>query len=225
MNVVQEINSERRALDVVVADGIRAKILEGALGAGTHLVESDFAKEFDVSNGTIRSGLRHLQNEGLVEFRPRRGMFVASLSSEDVLQLCSLRDALESLAAEEAAANATDEEKRQLQQILKEMKGAVKKRQRMACMELDLAFHKHIMVMSKHRRLEQMYGLLESQIRLFIALTEPTHSDLFSDMIPLHEPIADAILTGDRQRARQLSSQHNRADGEALAKDLLVQIE
>ena len=88
------IAADRPGLDVVVADGIREKILSGQLTAGAHLVEADFAREFEVSNGTIRSALRHLQGEGLVELRPRRGVFVSAMDPNDALELCTLRDAL-----------------------------------------------------------------------------------------------------------------------------------
>jgi DNA-binding GntR family transcriptional regulator len=184
------------------------------------VVEADFAREFEVSNGTIRSALRHLQGEGLVELRPRRGMFVSAMDPSDALELCTLRDALEALAARLAAKNAAMVERDALRKLMLQMQSAVKKRDATACMALDLSFHKLIVDMSKHKRLIQMYGLLEAQIRLFMALTESMHADLFADMIPIHQPIVDAILAGDAQTAWRLSGKHNLVDGEALARSL-----
>lgn len=218
--MVRAIAADRPGLDVVVADGIREKILSGQLAAGAHLVEADFAREFEVSNGTIRSALRHLQGEGLVELKPRRGVFVSAMDPSDALELCTLRDALEALAASLAAQNATKSEKDALRKLMTEMQGAVKKRDRTACMMLDLSFHRLVVEMSKHKRLIQTYGLLEAQIRLFMALTESMHVDLFADMIPIHEPIAEAILVGDAETAGRLSARHNQVDGEALARSL-----
>ncbi|WP_186399793.1 GntR family transcriptional regulator [Stappia sp. P2PMeth1] len=215
--------SGRPGLDEVVAEGVREKILSGTLTTGTHLVEADLGQEFEVSNGTVRSALRHLQNEGLVEFRPRRGMFVAGLSAVDALELCSLRNSLEALAAELAARNLTDEDASRLKKTMEDMRRAVTRRDKRACMEADIAFHRQIVAMSRHKRLIQMYGLLESQIRLFMTLTEPMHSDLFADMIPLHEPIADAVLSGDAAAAAQLSSIHNNPDGKALARHMAAE--
>jgi DNA-binding GntR family transcriptional regulator len=200
----------------MVADGIRARILSGRLTPGSHLVEADFTKEFDVSNGTVRAALRHLQNEELVEFRPRRGMFVATLTGDDVRQLCSLRDSLEALAAKEAALKGSKQDKLALDDIMRSMAEAVKAHDP-RCSELDLAFHKQIVRMSGNRKLVKVYGLLESQIRLFMAMAEPTHSDLWADMIPLHAPIAEAILAEDASRAFELSSTHNQKDADALA--------
>ncbi|ESZ07968.1 hypothetical protein X735_30370 [Mesorhizobium sp. L2C085B000] len=218
--MVRTIAADRPGLDVVVADGIREKILSGLLSAGAHLVEADFAREFEVSNGTIRSALRHLQGEGLVELRPRRGIFVSAMDPNDALELCTLRDALEALGASLAAHNATKAEKDALRKLMTEMQAAVKKRDRAACMTLDLSFHRLVVDMSKHKRLIQTYGLLEAQIRLFMALTESMHVDLFADMIPIHQPIVEAILSGDAETAGRLSGTHNQVDGEALARSL-----
>ncbi|HEY9213156.1 MAG TPA: GntR family transcriptional regulator [Ancylobacter sp.] len=210
----------RLGLDEVIAEGIREKILSGTLATGTHLVEADLGQEFEVSNGTVRSALRHLQNEGLVEFRPRRGMFVAGLSAVDALELCSLRNSLEALAAELASGNRTDEDVGRLNKIMDDMRRAVARCDKRASIEADIAFHRQIVTMSRHKRLIQMYGLLESQIRLFMTLTEPMHSDLFADMIPIHEPIAQAVVEGDAATAARLSSLHNNPDGEALARHI-----
>lgn len=211
-----DLRPEKRALDLMVADGIRERILTGQLIPGSHLVEADFTKEFDVSNGTVRAALRHLQNEELVEFRPRRGMFVATLTSDDVRQLCSLRDSLEALAAKEAAGNGSAQEKLVLDDIMRSMTEAVKTHDP-RCSELDLAFHKQIVKMSGNRKLIKVYGLLESQIRLFMAMAEPTHADFFADIMPLHAPIAEAVLSGDASRAYELSAMHNQKDADALA--------
>lgn len=219
--MVRIIAADRPGLDVVIADGIREKILSGLLSAGAHLIEADFAREFEVSNGTIRAALRHLQGEGLVELRPRRGIFVSGMDPNDALELCTLRDALEALGASQAALNATRTEKDALRKLMTEMQAAVKNRDRTACMMLDLSFHRLVVEMSKHKRLVQTYGLLEAQIRLFMALTESMHVDLFADMIPIHKPIVEAILVGDAEAAGRLSGKHNQVDGEALAQSLI----
>jgi DNA-binding GntR family transcriptional regulator len=213
--------AERPGLDEVVAHGIRDKILSGSLTGGDHLVEAEFAKEFEVSNGTVRSAFRYLQNEGLVEFRPRRGMFVTGLNATDALELCSLRNTLEALAADLASRKALKEDAARLRAVMVGMRLAVEERDRLKCMESDIAFHRQIVAMSKHKRLIQMYGLLDAQIRLFMALTEPMHADIFADMIKIHEPIANAVLSGDAKTAASLSSTHNKADGEALARYVL----
>jgi DNA-binding GntR family transcriptional regulator len=211
--------SERPGLDLVVADGIREKIMSGDLACGAHLVEAEFAREFDVSHGTVRSAFKALQGDGLVEYRPRRGMFVISFEPDDVVELCSLRDSLESLGAKLAAKNANDADRIRLQKLLEDLRNAAHRKDRRACMELDMAFHRFVVDLSGHKRLQQMYSQLEFQVRLFITLTESFHSNL-NDMVTIHEPLVNAIVSGDAERAAMLSSNHNRSDGDALVEAL-----
>lgn len=211
--------AERPGLDVVISDALRERILSAALPPGAHLVEVDFAKEFGVAHGTIRSALRHLQAEGLVEYRPRRGMYVITIEPDDVLELCSLRDALEALGSSLAAKHIDKSQRVALKAIVNAMRDAAAANDRGRMIELDLAFHQSIIEMSRHRRLQQTYGMLASQVRLFMALTDPLHKDL-KGMVTIHEALAEPILAGDAEKASLIASTHNQPDGQALAAQL-----
>jgi len=81
-----------------VVDGIRDMILNGQLKPGDRLRQDELAKTFGVSTMPIREALRHLQAEGLVIFRPRRGATVARLSVSEYEEIYCIREALETLA-------------------------------------------------------------------------------------------------------------------------------
>lgn len=209
-------SAHRRGLDEEIADAIRARILSGEVVPGAHLVEASFVRTLGVSHGTVRAAFRLLAQEGIVEHQPRRGMFAVSFTAADVLEICSLRDSLEALAASAAARVASGEEKATVSKIMSRMAAAAKHGDRRACMALDLEFHRRIVAISHHRRLDTLYRSIETQVRLFMALTGPLHEDL-SGLVAIHRPIADAILAGDGETAARLSASHNRRDGEALA--------
>jgi DNA-binding GntR family transcriptional regulator len=78
-----------------LAEALRARILGGELAPGTPLREEALAGEYDVARHTLRSALRALQGEGVVQILPNRGARVTSLSEEDVHGLSDLRVALE----------------------------------------------------------------------------------------------------------------------------------
>jgi DNA-binding GntR family transcriptional regulator len=217
--ITQPKVAERPGLDVVIGDALKERILSTALPPGSHLVEVDFAKEFSVAHGTIRSAFRHLQAEGLVEYRPRRGMFVTTIEPDDVLELCSLRDSLEALGSGLAAKNGRKSDQVALRAIVNAMREAAENQDRRRMIELDLAFHVLIVEMSGHRRLQQVYSMLASQVRLFMALTDPLHADLHG-MVAIHEALAAPILEGDSDRASLIASTHNQPDGVALAAQL-----
>ncbi len=204
---------------MVIADALRERILSVALPPGSHLVEVEFAKEFEVAHGTIRSAFRHLQAEGLVEYRQRRGMFVTTIEPEDVLELCSLRDSLEALGSGLAAKHADKSNHVALKAILNAMREAAEKDDRRRMIELDLAFHVQIVEMSDHRRLQQVYSSLISQVRFFMALTDPLRANL-GELVEIHEALAAPILAGDAEKASLIASTHNQPDGLALAAQL-----
>src|SRR5699024_12648833 len=103
MLVISGIYRKQRPFGDIVVEGIRTRIYDGTLEPGTRLVEREIAEEFDVSRLPVREALRILQNEGLVESLPTRGMIVCELSLRLVSELFDVREALESLAARQAA--------------------------------------------------------------------------------------------------------------------------
>jgi DNA-binding GntR family transcriptional regulator len=82
-----------------LADSLRERILAGELKPGTPLREEALSSEYDVARHSLRSALRTLQGEGIVQIEPNRGARVKSLSPEDVRGLSELRLALEVEAA------------------------------------------------------------------------------------------------------------------------------
>lgn len=212
---------DRKGLDEDVAEKLRQEILKGDLSPGTRLTELDLADRWQVSQGTIRAALKTLQYEGLVEYRPRRGTFVTSITEEDVLEIYTLRDSLEALAARRAATSMTEAGRRSVERVLQLMRSAVASRNRKRMLDLDFEFHRTVVEMSNHKRLIDIYARLESQTRLFLTMTDRFHHDL-DELLAIHEPLANAIMKGDAERAFALASHHSERDGKELAAAMFV---
>jgi len=204
-----------RGLDSDAADRLRALILSGRLAVGSHLLEIPLSERLGVSRGTLRSAFRRLHEEGLVEYRPNRGVFVRQLTAEDIWEIATLRDSLETTAASLAAKRITDLGRRELRKVIAQMQAAVDAGDRERAVELDYAFHRLVMRLSGHQRLQQVYAVLEAQTRLFMTVTDPAHPDL-SHMMPLHAPLADAIVAGDAQTAASIAAGQNETDARRL---------
>jgi DNA-binding GntR family transcriptional regulator len=82
-----------------LSEALRARILDGDLQPGTPLREEALSREYDVARHSLRSALRTLQGEGIVQIEPNRGARVKSLSPDDVRGVSELRMALEVEAA------------------------------------------------------------------------------------------------------------------------------
>ena len=85
---------------------IRGKLSNGTFVPGEQLVNRVLATEIGVSVIPVREAINRLATEGLVEHVPGSGAFVRQADGQQLHDLYVLRDALESCAAGEAAADA-----------------------------------------------------------------------------------------------------------------------
>jgi DNA-binding GntR family transcriptional regulator len=74
----------RNSLPHEIASHILKKIFTGELIQGTRLIESDIAKELNVSNIPVREAFYILQNTGIIERLPRKGVRVISVSEQEI---------------------------------------------------------------------------------------------------------------------------------------------
>jgi DNA-binding GntR family transcriptional regulator len=104
------LGDAHRTLREIVADEIRAMIRNGELEPGERLLEDRLAEQLGVSRNPVREAIRALENTGLVEVRPRRGAYVATLDPDRAVELLELRSVLEAFAAQLAALRRTPEQ-------------------------------------------------------------------------------------------------------------------
>ena len=124
-----------RAYEEVVSE-IEQSVKSGVLSIGSRLPgERELAQQFGVSRVVIREAVRHLEARGIVEVRVGSGTYIRSVSGaalsksltlwlkiEDsaVLDLYTVRQALEVTAASLAAVHATPEDLAQMRHLLDE---------------------------------------------------------------------------------------------------------
>lgn len=89
--VVRELS----AAATVLADRLRDELLSGELSPGSRLKEEHLAQRFRVGRYTVRSALRTLVANGLLEHEPNRGARVPELHPDRVDQLYAYRTVLE----------------------------------------------------------------------------------------------------------------------------------
>lgn len=86
---------------------LEREIVTLKLAPGVKLVEEEICRRYGVSRSPVREALRALEGFGLVERRPRRGMFVAPISLERLDEVYACRIPLEGIAAQGVARRAT----------------------------------------------------------------------------------------------------------------------
>jgi DNA-binding GntR family transcriptional regulator len=120
-SLAQSLQEKRQPISSVVAEALREAIFRGVFKRGEPLRQDAIAKQFSVSQVTVREALRLLADEGVVQIAPRRGAIVASLSPEEVEEIVELRTALESLLLERAIPRLGEEDFAAAEKIIRKL--------------------------------------------------------------------------------------------------------
>ena len=158
---------KRRTVADDVYDQIRKAILNRSFDPGERLNIPAIAKRFDVSQMPVRQAISRLAQAGLVEIKPRSGTFVAKVEAREVIETFDLRRALECLAAETAATEATDAELDDIERLVNDMVRSMEGEPDPARHDrLNTEFHRRIVALSRNEKLIDMYEQLNAHIKI-----------------------------------------------------------
>ena len=159
-----------------LADSLRARILGGELKPGTPLREEALSSEYDVARHSLRSALRTLQGEGIVQIEPNRGARVKSLSPEDVRGLSELRLALEIEAARMALERGDGRLPDPVHDALDRLVALCRRSRPSwgAVAEAHEALHHEIVRAAHSARLDEVHRQAGAELRLFVLQLPPS---------------------------------------------------
>jgi DNA-binding GntR family transcriptional regulator len=149
---------------------LRGRILEGDLPPGTPLREEALAGEYDVARHSLRSALRSLQGEGLVQIQPNRGARVTMLSPEDVQGLSELRTAVEVEGARMALERHGGRLPAEVHDAAERLAGLCRRSRPSwpAVAEAHEALHHRIVEAAGSARLASVHAQAGAELRLFV---------------------------------------------------------
>ncbi len=194
-----------RALYQDVAERLRQQIFARELEPGSWIDELKLCAEYGISRTPLREALKVLAVEGLVTMKVRRGAYVTEMSRDDVAQVYHLLALLESDAAGEVAATATEAQRAELALLHERLERQV--RQRDAFFATNEQFHLALLQASGNRWRTQIVIDLRKVMKL------NRHHSLFkqgrlADSLAEHRALMDAIARRDAKRATQLMKAH-----------------
>jgi DNA-binding GntR family transcriptional regulator len=191
-----------------VYESLRQQVLDGSLRPNDRLIEQAIAQEAGVSRTPVREALHRLEVDGLVQSKGR-SIVVAELSGEDLTELCTVREALEGLAARLAALARSEIDVATLRQLLVECGEAAKDDDVSRFIDNNHAFHEVTWASARNRYLARQLGLLRSLIerRQSTTLADPARR---IEALNEHAAIAHAIATGDPDLAEASARAHFR---------------
>jgi DNA-binding GntR family transcriptional regulator len=203
-----------RALYQEVAELLRQRIFSRALAPGSWIDEMKLAEEYGISRTPLREALKVLAAEGLVTMKVRRGAYVTEMSDQDLSDVYHLLSLLESDAAGDVAAHASDAQLKDLQALHDELEAAANEHDRF--FQLNEQFHLRLLELAGNRWRNQMVADLRKVMKL------NRHNSLFKsgriqESLREHRAIMRSLTKRDAAATVQKMQAHFRNGLEAAA--------
>jgi DNA-binding GntR family transcriptional regulator len=190
-----------------VYESLRDAIADGRIAVGERVREEEIARNLGVSRTPVREALQRLHQRGLLVFGAGRGLVVAQLSHNQVLQLYAMREILEGSAARFAAQHATAADVAILYRLQRELADA--KPDAMLLVTLNRRFHQAIYEAAHNQYLMQTLDMLHESFALLHNTTFRVPSRR-GESDEEHRRIVAAIEKRDPDAAEDAAREHIR---------------
>jgi len=194
-----------RALYQEVAERLRQQIFARELEPGSWIDEQKLALEYGISRTPLREALKVLAVEGLITIKVRRGAYVTETSTDDVAQVFHLLALLESDAAGEVAARASEDQLAELTALHEQLERQVRNRE--AFFAANEAFHFKLLEIDGNRWRQQIVADLRKVMKLNRQLSLLKQGRL-ADSLAEHRELMKALARRDARGAARLMRAH-----------------
>ncbi len=191
----------------IIHDHVRRAILDGEVEEGNRLIEEDLAERFGVSRTPVREALRQLEAEGLVEYIPRKGVVAKPLTDDDVMEIYSIRQALEALAVYWSAERITPNEIDNLRILISRMRNLTEEGKVDELIEVTARFTELLIEACKMPRLVKLISTYQEYLRQF-RQQSMQNAERRRRALGEHEEIFNAVCNGESELARRLMVEH-----------------
>ena len=203
-------------------EAIEEEIATGQRVPGDRLDELELATRFEVSRTPIREALNLLLGEGLVESRPRRGMVVARISAQRLVEMFEVMAELEAMCARLAARRMSTAELAALEAAHEACRGAAEANDSDDYFYANEKFHYAIYAGSHNDFLFEEASALQRKLRPYRRLQLRVRNRV-QRSFDEHREIVDALRSGDAERAVVSVRDHVTVQGERFA-DLIASL-
>ena len=204
--VSQFAPADRNRLTAEAYDTLRSAISSGELPPRQRLYETVIARRFKMSRTPVREALQRLVTEGLVE-GGADGVYVAALSVQDVRSLEQANRALQSLAAQLAAAVGSEDDVARLEGFVARMETCAVSGDLKGWIAADQEMHRQIFRMCGNRWVWKLLLQMESLVGRVrhIALRRPGRLE---ESTKEHRAVVDAIKSRTPDLAHRAMHSH-----------------
>jgi DNA-binding GntR family transcriptional regulator len=195
------------SLAEIALQQIRTAIVEGTLPLGSALSEGQLAASLGISKTPVREALAQLRMEGLVTIVPQSGTFVFTLSATEVIEICELRQTLETAALRLSIERNRTRLIEGLAEVCAGMDKVRAAGDEQAYLRLDSAFHEQLFANCGNRYLAEAYARIVPKVaalRTHLA-TRPDHTRMSHEE---HKKILAAIRREEEREVMAILDRH-----------------
>ncbi len=149
-----------------IANRIRQAIRAGVYMSGDRLIELNLAAQLNVSQNTVREGLRLLEAEGWVVKHSRHGVYVRTFTRDEALELFALWETLEPLALRWAMSAASKKDFTQLRRLIQSAQRDLLVGEIEESTEAVFRFHAMVVEMCGRPQTQVLLGNLHNRLYL-----------------------------------------------------------
>lgn len=183
-------------------------IRNGDFVPGDRVREEDVAHRLKLSRTPVREALRRLENNGIVEHRPRIGAVVRHLSHTEVVELYEMRVVLERTAASMAAQHGSEAEFDALDAMNHQI--AARRAEPQLCAAINQEFHQALYLAARNRFLMSSAKAINNAL-LLIGPTTYTDPSRIDTILTQHADILTALRNRDGVAAGAAAEAHLQA--------------
>lgn len=186
---------------------LKTAIRKRYIKQGSQLVEISLAQQLGVSRTPVRSAIKRLEAEGLVNSIPNRGAFVIIPTQQEIKETYQVRMQLELMATQLTTRQIQDDQIEDLRRLVDIEKEVFDNSNPDHYYTANDNLHLKIAELSGNRVLAQYIRELLDRTRIYLVLYDPFYK---IEYMPIEEHLAiiDAIASGDAQQACKAVKQH-----------------
>lgn len=191
-----------------VTETVRMQILTGELPPGTRIIEQEIAESLGVSRGPVRESLREMEQEGLVEYTRNVGCSVKEFSDVDIYEVYLIRAALEILAVKLCEGCISDENLREMEEILEQMSDTSNPDFFEHSIDFDNEFHACVVRQCGLKRLYLMWDSLNLSNMLVYYEGSADREAAKKRQKEIHQTVLEAYRTKDKAAISKAILEH-----------------
>ncbi len=185
---------------------IKKMIAEHRFSPGSRLNVEQLARRLGASRTPIWEAIRKLEQEGLVRNVPNRGVFLVELTPEAAVELYTVREVLEGMAARLAVTRIAEKTLEKMERSLRKQEEIVAREDLVAYSREDFEFHALTYAACGNTVLREMLEGIKNKARPIAMRITPILPELLVD----HREIARALRLRDPLLAENAFREHNR---------------